>query len=89
MAPPDNGDTAFGGERGVWAMTLQLNDPLAEPPIPTWIEEVEAADAEDRTEPMRGLEAVDHGSGRWVGSWSMGFWGGTWRRWDNPSPTRP
>ncbi|CAK9117591.1 unnamed protein product [Durusdinium trenchii] len=37
----------------VWAMTLQLNDPLAEPPIPTWIEEVEAADAEDRTEPMR------------------------------------
>ncbi|CAK8997028.1 Potassium voltage-gated channel subfamily H member 6 (Ether-a-go-go-related gene potassium channel 2) (ERG-2) (Eag-related protein 2) (Ether-a-go-go-related protein 2) (Voltage-gated potassium channel subunit Kv11.2) [Durusdinium trenchii] len=50
----------------VWAMTLQLNDPLAEPPIPTWIEEVEAADAEDRTEPMRGLEAVDHGSGLYL-----------------------
>lgn len=29
----------------VWAMTLQLSDPLATPKIPTWIDDVEASDA--------------------------------------------
>lgn len=41
----------------VWAMTLQLSDPQAEPKMPTWIDDVETSDAtfgiETRTEPMR------------------------------------
>lgn len=41
----------------VWAMTLQLSDPTAEPKMPTWIDDVETSDAtfgiETRTEPMR------------------------------------
>jgi len=41
----------------VWAMTLQLSDPLATPKIPTWIDDVEASDAtfgiDIRSQPMR------------------------------------